>query len=81
LPLLVPGVGANHKDLARAADNLAVLADALDAGSYFHGFTRSRVRPGTNFLSRSVFGSLVEFRILVLPQQFRKPGKMGSMAN
>src|SRR4051794_36732284 len=36
LPLLVPRVGANHQQLAVPADQLAVLADTLDARTHFH---------------------------------------------
>jgi hypothetical protein len=37
LPLLVPGIRADHIDLALAADDLAVLTDPLDTRSHFHG--------------------------------------------
>src|SRR6266851_6679309 len=40
LPLLVPGVGADHHHRAVAADHLALLADRLDARSYFHRLLR-----------------------------------------
>jgi hypothetical protein len=36
LPLLVAGVAANHENDASAADDLAVLTDSLNAGTYFH---------------------------------------------
>jgi hypothetical protein len=36
LPLLVARVGANYQQLAVTADQLAVLADALDARTYLH---------------------------------------------
>lgn len=36
LPLFVARVGADHKDLASAADDLAMFANALDAGSDLH---------------------------------------------
>lgn len=58
LPLLVPRVrGANDVDLPLAADDLAVLANPLDAGSHLHGdhlpLTNepgrvSAMRPGTH---------------------------------
>jgi hypothetical protein len=38
LALFVFGVAANHPHRAFTADDLAVLADAFDAGSYFHVF-------------------------------------------
>jgi hypothetical protein len=38
------GVRADHVDHAAAADDLAVLTDALDAGTYFHGFPQSARR-------------------------------------
>jgi hypothetical protein len=37
LTLLVPGVRANDVHLALAADDLAILANPLDAGSNLHG--------------------------------------------
>jgi len=36
LPLLVAGILANHADNATAADYLAFIADAFDAGADFH---------------------------------------------
>src|SRR5215470_16911345 len=42
LALFVPGIGADHVDLALTPDDLAVLADPLDTRSYFHRlFSRS----------------------------------------
>jgi hypothetical protein len=39
LALLVARIGADNVDHAAAADDLAMLADSLDAGSDFHGST------------------------------------------
>src|SRR6516165_3718313 len=41
LALLVARIGANHKQASAAPDQFAVLADAFDAGSHFHGSSRS----------------------------------------
>jgi len=40
LTLLVAGVAADHPDDATTAHDLAVLADAADAGSDLHGWSR-----------------------------------------
>jgi hypothetical protein len=37
LTLLVPGIAAHHEHHAASTDDLAVLADALDAGADLHG--------------------------------------------
>ncbi len=42
LPLLVPRVAADHEHHAPATDDLAVLANPLDAGTDFHGITLTR---------------------------------------
>jgi hypothetical protein len=39
LALLVARIGADNVDHAAAADDLAMLANSLDAGSDFHGST------------------------------------------
>src|SRR5215467_12192263 len=49
LPLLVAGVGADHQQLAVAADQLAVLADPLHTRSNLHGAWLLRGRSGRHF--------------------------------
>jgi hypothetical protein len=43
LTLLVPGVIANHPYRATPTDNLALVADLLDAGSNLHGMPQSKL--------------------------------------
>lgn len=46
LPLLVPGVGADHEDDATAPDDLALFTHPTDAGADLHGRTRDDGRGG-----------------------------------